>query len=173
MRVLTMACSLWFALMAGFFFAFSAVVMPGLDRLPPAEAAGAMQAINAAVANPLFALGFWGAVGLAVVALPTALLGRWPGWPWLLAAACCYLAGVLAVTAAGNVPLNRELAALADPQALRTAWPGYAADWGWLNTLRMIAALTAAALALLALWPSGARRDRQVRPRQVGRNSSP
>ncbi|WP_372424530.1 anthrone oxygenase family protein [Salinarimonas chemoclinalis] len=171
--MLTTTCSLWFALMAGFFFAFAAVVMPGLDRLPPAEAAVAMQAVNAAVANPLFALGFWGAVGLAVVALPTALLGRAPGWSWLLAAAGCYLAGVLAVTAAGNVPLNRELAVIAGPEALRAAWPGYAADWGRLNGLRTIAALTAAALALRALGPSGAGRDRQDRPGQAGRPQSP
>lgn len=172
MHTLSMTCSLWFALMAGFFFAFSAVVMPGLDRLPPAEAASVMQTINATVANPLFAFGFWGAVALAMVALATALIGRASGWPWLMAAAGCYLAGVLAVTAAGNVPLNRELSVIAGPEALRAAWPDYSADWGWLNALRMIAALVAAALALRALAPRDSRRNRQVRPGQAGQLSS-
>lgn len=154
MRILSLICALSFALMAGFFFAFSAVVMVGLDRLPPAEAASAMQAINGAVANPLFALGFWGAAGLAAVTLPVALLSRATGWPWLLAAAGCFLAGAFAVTAFGNVPLNRELAAMADPETLRAAWPGYADAWDALNTLRMVAALAAAALAQQALRAS-------------------
>ena len=151
MRMLSMICALWFALMAGFFFAFVAVVMAGLDRLPPVQAAVAMQAINAAVANPLFAIGFWGAAGLAAVALTVAFLRRAQGWSWLVAGAGCYLAGVFAVTALGNVPLNRELADMADAETLRAAWPGYADAWGALNALRMVAALVAAALALRAL----------------------
>lgn len=157
MRALTMACTLWFALMAGFFFAFAAVVMPGLDRLPPAEAARAMQAINVAVTNPLFAFGFWGAAALAAALAPAALIRRRPGWPWLLGAAGCYLAGVLAVTAVGNVPLNRELADIAGTAAMQDAWPGYAAAWEWLNALRMGAAIAAAALAMGGLARAVAR----------------
>ncbi|MCC5979734.1 MAG: DUF1772 domain-containing protein [Salinarimonas sp.] len=146
-----LASTLLFSLMAGFFFAFAAVVMPGLDRMPPADAALAMQAINAGVANPVFALGFWGAALIAAISLPVAVIGRRPGWPWLCAAAASYLVGVLMVTATGNVPLNQELAAIAQPEALQRAWPEYLADWGWLNALRTIAALVSAGLALCAL----------------------
>jgi uncharacterized membrane protein len=151
MRTLSFACTIWFALMAGFFFAFSAVALPGLDRLSPEAAARAMQAINAAVANPVFAIGFWGAAVLAIVSMPVALVWRPRGWALLLAAGACYLVGVLSVTAIGNVPLNRELAEISDAQAMQRAWPDYAATWGWLNHLRMISAIAAAALALGAL----------------------
>ena len=56
-------CALWTGVMAGFFYAFSVLVMPGLERKessPPAAMA-AMQGINNAVQNPLFALFFMGA----------------------------------------------------------------------------------------------------------------
>ena len=57
------------ALMAGFFWSFSVVVMDGLRLLPPLEAMHAMQAINAAVRNALFALGFFGTPILCLLVL--------------------------------------------------------------------------------------------------------
>ena len=41
-------------LMAGFFYAFSFTVMPGLDLLTGAAAMDAMRGINVAVRNPVF-----------------------------------------------------------------------------------------------------------------------
>jgi uncharacterized membrane protein len=72
----------------------------------------------------------------------------------VLAAAVLYLAGVLGVTVAGNVPLNDALAA-ADPAAGPPGgWPAWVRRWTAWNTVRSLAALAAAALAgaVLAGW---------------------
>lgn len=148
MRTLSLVCGLWFAAMAGFFFAFLATVLPGFDRLTAAAATEAMQAVNAAVRNPVFALGFWGGSGLAVAALVVALCGRRRGGLWLAGAGAVYLVGVLGITGLGNVPLNRTLAATVDPIAAASFWATYRVDWGALNLLRMLAAFIAASLAI-------------------------
>ena len=69
------------AVMAGFFWSFSVVVMDGLRLLPPLEAMRAMQAINAAVRNALFALGFFGTPILCLLVLLALVLpaGRGTG----------------------------------------------------------------------------------------------
>lgn len=57
-------------LMAGFFFAFSVFLMAAFDRLGPAAAIAAMQAINRTIVTPLFLLVFLGsglACGVALV----------------------------------------------------------------------------------------------------------
>ena len=62
------AATLFFGTMAGFFFAYSATVSPGLSDADPDVALRAMQAVNASVRNPAFGFAFWGAhvTGLAV-----------------------------------------------------------------------------------------------------------
>ena len=74
--------TLWVGVMAGFFYAFSAVVMPGLSTADPAIAMEAMQAINASVRNIAFAVGFFGAPLACVAAMAHAAHRRdWPaGW---------------------------------------------------------------------------------------------
>jgi uncharacterized membrane protein len=62
------------AVMAGFFWSFSVVVMEGLRLLPPLEGMRAMQAINAVVRNPLFGIGFFGTPILCTLVLLSLLL---------------------------------------------------------------------------------------------------
>lgn len=50
----TFLSALGCGLIAGFFFAFSAVVMKALGKLPPAQGIAAMQSINVVVINPWF-----------------------------------------------------------------------------------------------------------------------
>jgi uncharacterized membrane protein len=57
--VLTLLAMLGCGLMAGFFFAFSAVIMAALARLPPAQGIAAMQTINVVVINPWFGVAFF------------------------------------------------------------------------------------------------------------------
>lgn len=151
MRIRSILCGLWFAAMAGFCFASVATVMPGFDRLTPAMATEAMQAINAAVHNPVFAIGFWGGNCLAVASTIVALRSRQGGGRWLAGAGALYLVGVLGVTGLGNVPLNGTLGAIVDPIAATAFWAADRADWGTLNLLRMLAAFMAAGLAVGAL----------------------
>ena len=152
MRLLAAVCVVFFGLMAGFFFAFSAVVMPGLNLMPADSGMLAMQQINIAVINPWFAIGFWGALVAAVLGALGAILSRGTGWPWLLSGSVVYLLAGLALTAWGNVPLNRALAVI-DPTSAEglTIWGQYQQRWTMLNHLRTLGCLVATALTLGAL----------------------
>ena len=150
-RALLVAGSLWFGTMAGFFWSFSAVIMPGLGLASPTAALEAMQDINEAVRNPVFAIGFFGAALFAAALSVRALFARGWGRLLVLGAAGIYLVGVLGVTALGNVPMNEALA-LVDPGSAEaaTTMAQYLRDWTNLNHVRTLAALTATAMLLLS-----------------------
>ena len=150
---LRLACAIWVGVMAGFFFAFSFVVMPGLGAMEPPAALATMQAINLAVRNAVFALGFFGALILCVaVALHAFLRRDYPACWLALAAAAIYLVGAFGVTSLFNVPLNGEIAPL-DPAlpANAGAMVSYIAEWTLWNHLRTLASLAALVLLLLSL----------------------
>ncbi len=149
--------TVWFGLMAGFFFAYSATVMGGLAATDAETAIAAMQAINAHVRNPAFGLGFWGSVVVALSLALACLARPLPGRIWVLAAAGLYLAGAIAVTILGNVPMNMALASV-DPAApgATATMARYIADWTWLNHIRTLAALAACLLVAVALTRKGA-----------------
>ena len=56
----TFLAALGSGLIAGVFFAFSAFVLTALSRLPDQGGIAAMQAITAAIKNPLFLIVFFG-----------------------------------------------------------------------------------------------------------------
>ena len=124
-------------LMAGLFFAFSTAVMAALARLPAAQGADAMNAINVVIVNPLFLAVFMGTAALALLLGVRAALG-WsqPGSAWLLSGSLLYLVGVFGVTVVFNVPLNDTLAASGDAGT----WSRFLAGWVPWNHLRTIAA---------------------------------
>jgi uncharacterized membrane protein len=151
--VLTLLSALGCGLMAGFFFAFSAVVMSALARLPRAQGMAAMQSINVTVINRLFLAVFFGTAAACV------LLGLWslliwlnPGAVYLLVGSLLYLGGTILVTIVFNVPLNEELAAI-EPGSADAAdlWTRYVARWTAWNHVRTAAALAAAASLTIAL----------------------
>ena len=144
-------------LAAGFSYAYSISVMPGLDAAPPAAAIRAMPGTNAVIRSPVFAAVFFGALllplaaGLACLAGGEAPPRRAGGMS--LAAAAVYGGGVVAVTFAVNLPMNEALAALgpaapADPAAARRT---YSDPWTAWNDLRAVAATVAAGLSAAAL----------------------
>lgn len=139
------------ALVAGTFFAFSSFVVPALGALPPAEGVSAMQSINAVVLGSAFLVVL---LGTAVSSSLLALLGVGAPQPplvrtlWIIGGAL-YLAGVLGVTAWGNVPLNEALSNLA-PDDARAMWPTYLPTWLAWNHLRTFAATTSLGIQLLA-----------------------
>ncbi|WP_269584442.1 anthrone oxygenase family protein [Roseibium sp. Sym1] len=152
MKLISAASTLWFALMAGFFFAFSSTVMPGLSLSAPDPGMIAMQEINIAVRNAMFAAGFWVALALAAAGALLSPIRRQPGWPFLFLGCLVYLAGVFAVTAAANVPMNRELATMPAGLAESMAyWSRYQTDWTLFNHVRMAAAFLAAAIVMIPL----------------------
>lgn len=125
----------------GFFFAWVCSTMWGLDRLPPATAIAAMQAMNASVRNIVFAPAFFGtgpALLLAGAVAWRAGLSRSAGL--FAGAAVVYLLGAFALTLIVNVPMNEALAAV-DPDAPGAAgiWSGYSARWQRWNQIRTLA----------------------------------
>ena len=98
-------------LVAGLFYAYAVSVNLGLAAQPDAAYVSTMNEINERILNPLFFLGFVGAVAFLLAAL--VLHARRPrsGRLWLILLACpLYIGGTLLLTMLVNVPLNEELA---------------------------------------------------------------
>ncbi|MCE3552599.1 DUF1772 domain-containing protein [Pseudonocardia sp. RS11V-5] len=131
------------ALLGGLFLAFSVAVMPGLHRRPAAKAAGAMQAINRAIVNPVFGTLF---VGTGMVAVVTAVLAALAGSWLVVAGAALAVLGAHVVTVAVNIPLN---AALDRSAADAEAWERFERPWNRAHTVRTL--LTVAAAVLLVV----------------------
>lgn len=158
-RALRLLCLLWVGVMAGFFWAFSVVVVPGLADADPLAALAAMQAINRAVDNALFFAGFFGAPFLCLLLIARGLVRRGDRAARVaLAGAVVYLVGVFGVTVGFNVPLNDDLAPL-DPTRPENAaaMTAYLADWRVWNDVRTGTGLAAAALVAASLAVGRAR----------------
>ena len=145
------------ALIGGIFFAFSSFIMKALARVPSAEGIAAMQSINVVVLNPSLLGAF---MGTAAISLLVAVLAvKWwetPSAPWLVAGALLYLVGTFLLTGLGNVPLNKQLAAVQanDPAAIEV-WQQYLDRWTLLNSVRTVAAMCAALMFAVGLIQLG------------------
>lgn len=143
------------ALIAGLFYSWSISVTPGLGRLPDASYVSAFQACNRAILNPMFLTCFLG----AAVLLPLSTYLHYTPAPsarfWLLlAASVLYLAGVLGVTMAGNVPMNEALDKFdvqhASAEAIAQVRKQFENRWNNLNTIRTIASTLSVVLVVMA-----------------------
>jgi uncharacterized membrane protein len=150
---LTLLAGLGCGLMAGFFFAFSVVIMKALARLPTAQGIAAMQSINVVVINPWFLGAFLGTAPACLLLAVSALLA-WhrPGSAFLFAGSLVYLVGTILVTRVFHLPRNDVLAAV-DPAspAGASVWADYVTSWTAWNHLRTAAPLAAAVLLTIAL----------------------
>jgi uncharacterized membrane protein len=138
------------ALAAGFFYAYSVSVMPGLTAAgDPLAAVRAMQGINAVIRTPVFAFTFFGALAFPLLAAVAATAAGLRAVAALaLADAFAYGLGVFVVTFTINVPMNDTLAAV-QPTAAEQAgevWRGYAGPWTAWNHLRTAASILSFAL---------------------------
>ena len=130
--------------MFGFFYAWICSTLWGLDAADPNVAILAMQAMNASVRNPVFAVGYFGTpLVLAAVALVA-----WSGGKRRTAilfgiGSILYVLGVMVPTSTVNVPLNDTLAVVDAPLAGARAqemWQSYSAPWQFWNAIRAVAA---------------------------------
>ena len=128
LQVLTFVAALGCGVAAGVFFAFSAFVMRGLDRLPAERAVGAMQGINAAAPAPAFMVVLFG-TGLACGALVFRSFFVWggPSAVYLLVGGSLYLICAIGLTVFYHVPRNEALGRVepggAEAEAVgRTTW---------------------------------------------------
>ncbi|NEB62683.1 DUF1772 domain-containing protein [Streptomyces diastaticus] len=140
-------------LMAGTFYVFACAVMPALARSDDRVYVEVMRDINDVIQNPVFLLGFMGALVLSVLAGWQAR--RTPGRWWVWAGAAAYVLAFL-VTVAGNIPLNDALARPGDPAALRERFED---PWVAWNVVRAVLSTVATAClaAGLTTWGRAAR----------------
>ncbi|HYI37827.1 MAG TPA: anthrone oxygenase family protein [Thermoleophilaceae bacterium] len=148
----TLAVAVGCALNGGVFFAFSSFVMAGLKRLPAPQGIAAMQSVNVTALTPLFMGALFGtAVAVLAVLVWSAVAADGSARVLAMAGGAVYLAGVIGVTAALNVPLNDRLAAASatDPASVRL-WADYLSDWTMWNHVRTVAGIAAAGLLVAA-----------------------
>ncbi len=153
MDLTVLVSALGCGLMAGFFFAFSVLVMKALGAIQPAHGISAMQSINVAVINPWFLTPFLGMAVLSVLLSIAAVL-RWhePGAAYVVAGGLFYFLGTFMVTILFNVPRNNALAAVeATSTGGAALWADFLIAWTKWNHVRTIAALAGAASFTIAL----------------------
>ena len=151
--VLTFVSALGSGLIAGFFLAFSIVVMRALAQQPTPQGIATMQSINIVVLNPIFFTAFFGTAAACLGLIGSAFF-RWqrPDAAYLLAGSLLYLVGTILVTILFNVPRNNALAAVDATSAEgANVWANYLSSWTAWNHVRTIAALAAAASFTIAL----------------------
>ncbi|HEU0182551.1 MAG TPA: anthrone oxygenase family protein [Agromyces mariniharenae] len=157
-QVLLIAAILGTGIAAGVFYAFSGFVTQGLDRLPPSDAARAMQEINVTAVRAPLMLELFGTALVAAVVFVLALLGSLgDGTWWAVAASVVYLVGAIGVTGAANVPRNNRLAATpaTDAAALAAAWTAFRPGWqAWNHVRTLTSALACVGFVLAALATS-------------------
>lgn len=140
------------ALVAGILFAFSNTFMKALGKLPTAQGVSTFQTVNTTILNPLFLLLF---VGTGVLSLVLAVLSvvRWsqPGSSFLLIGSLLYIIGVVIETRVIHLPRNDALDKV-DPASERAAtlWADMLTTWTTWNHVRVVAALAAATLFIVA-----------------------
>jgi len=149
------------SLVAGFLFAFSVVVMPGLKGLDDRAFLEVFRTIDGVIqrGDPLFGV-VWIGSALALIAALVLGLGQLAGpEKGLLALATgIYLLGVQLPTVAIHIPLNNELQALdvagADAETVRRARRRFEPRWNRWNRIRTaLAALTTAMLLVVLAMP--------------------
>ncbi|MET7768148.1 anthrone oxygenase family protein [Nocardia sp. NPDC005366] len=157
------AATLATGLIAGVFYAYAISVMPALGRADDRTIIDVMQKINVVIINPWFLIGFVGTLvfGIAAAALHLGADHRatliWIG----IALALNVIA--FAVTGALNVPLNDQLAsagdvaALADPAAVRA---DFESAWIRWNIVRAVLHTLALLVLCGALFTAGAQHGR-------------
>ncbi|MEM5493872.1 anthrone oxygenase family protein [Hoeflea sp. AS16] len=152
--LLCAASVLAYAAIGGVFLAFSDFIMRSFNLVTGPGGIQSMQVLNVEIMRSVFMVFF---IGLAAISLLIAIYAgiRLEGLSarLLMLAGAIYLVGVFGVTAAGNVPLNNQLAAM-DPSAAQTLafWKEtYMTRWVNLNSLRTLASFLASGLTLTAL----------------------
>lgn len=135
--------------MAGFFFAFWVDVAPAMRELDASAYIRTQQAINSTVRNAWFALAYFGAAALPLLAAGALWLAkeRYEALAWL-GIAVTYIAGVFLLTREVNIPINNALA-LWNPASPPVDWMAARDRWNEANLVRGALAILAFAAALV------------------------
>lgn len=142
-----MAAGTGSALVGGFYFAFSALVMPALRGRPASEAITAMNSINQKAVTPPFMILFFGSAAASAAVVITAVVDPGSQPPLRVAGAAACLAGFIS-TMAVNVPLNNRLA-----QNGSQEWNQFLRAWVPANHARAALSIAGAVGLLIPLNP--------------------
>ena len=151
----TFLCSL----VAGFLFAFSVVVMPGIRRSADREFIRAFQEMDRVIQNnqPVFMLVWVGSVVTLIISAVFGI-GQLGGIErsLLIFAALAYLLGVQLPTVTINVPLNNKLQTLdavaLDEKDLKKAREDFEPRWNRWNAIRAALSSLVSALLIILLF---------------------
>ena len=150
--------TLWFAaisvgIMAGVYFTFSVFVLQALDAAGRPVGMAAMQSINRIIVKSLF-LPLFFASSLACLLLAVFGVMQWgTAGAWqMVTGGILYLVGMLAVTAAANVPLNNALEAVdAEGPEGEAMWRRYMQRWLPWNHVRTLSCTISLVLLIGAI----------------------
>lgn len=117
-------------LVGGFYFAFSAVVIPALRRRPAEEATDTMVAINKTALRAPFMVLFFGTAAACGATVAGAIADPHAHSLLRTAGSTAYLAGWV-LTMAVNVPLNNRLI-----NGGPDHWPDHQRSWARANHIR-------------------------------------
>jgi len=152
-HVLLVSATLTTALVAGLFFGFVVAVNPAFAKLPDLQYISAMQSINRAIVNVVFAIAFFG----AALFIPLAAWQEQRTILWV--AAVIYLVGGIGVTYAVNVPLNNVLdtfpVATASADEAAGARIAFVRPWNLWHLVRTIAVVISALLLIIGCTRRG------------------
>lgn len=152
-QYLSGAAAIYCWLVAGVFLAFSDFVMKSLGAIPPAKAVAAMQSINILVYRSIFMVGLFAVSAASLVFIANGLFIGEAASGVLTAAGVVFLVAVMGVTAAGNIPLNNELAVIdPDSPAAILLWEKYLSVWVKWNHVRTAGSTLAAGLMTVATF---------------------
>ena len=152
-NILVIVAAIGAGLMAGLYYAFSAFIMKSFDQIGASNAVVAMNSINEVILRSSFMLLFFGSTILFALLAVLGFFQETAGNGWLLiAAGLIYVIGMFVCTAAINVPLNNQLAAVGnDGQAQIESWNHYYLVWTRWNSLRAFCSLVASVLCVIYL----------------------
>ncbi len=153
--IILMLTTFSLGLMAGLLYSWSISVTPGLAKVSDENYLRAFQSMNRAILNPAFFICFIGLVIL--LPLLSWLYYKSPVsaefW-FILSATILYMAGVMAVTFFGNVPINNTLEVLEieslSLEQIASFRLGFESKWNNLNMIRTICSSLSFVLLIIA-----------------------
>ncbi len=152
-NILVIVAAIGAGLMAGLYYAFSAFIMKSFDQIGSSNAVVAMNSINEVILRSSFMLLFFGSTILFALLIAVGIFYETTSASWLLiSAGLIYVIGMFVCTAAFNVPLNNQLAAVGDEKQERyELWNLYYTNWTRWNSLRAFCSLGASVLCVIYL----------------------
>lgn len=153
--IILIITTLSLGLMAGLFYSWSISVTPGLAKISDANYLQAFQSMNRAILNPAFFIFFFGLVILLPLISFLSYKSQLSAEFWyILSATILYMAGIMAVTFLGNVPMNNTLEVLQiqsmNAGEMASFRLGFESKWNNLNMIRTICSSLSFVLSIIA-----------------------